>query len=496
MRVQAVFALNDSSPFSTDVRELLAAHNVAVVPWDRLDRLRFDAAVTASENTELSAINAPVLVLPHGVGFHKALPNSRGNGRRLSGSVRPADLLGRPVQIAVTHPDQAEQLTAYVPESRGRTVVVSDPIRQRLAASRVLRQRYRTALGVDGRRLVVVGSTWGSQSLLGRWPDLLVRLLAELDMDRYQVASIMHPNIVAHGAWQLRSWWSAARAAGLIMVPSQAGWPAALLAADCLIGDHGSVSLYGASIDVPLLLAEFGDEVVPGTPMTQLGGMAARFDPTASLAAQVDAAIETHLPNRYAAAVDAAFAPEPLARSLRSVLYELIDLPVPRGVPPLLAWPPMRPAVTDPASWVVHTRIVGETVEVRRFPAAVQALVPEPAAGWWRHLATSDDEWDLRVLQSASVILRTALSTVDVAERWAVEALQQFPGCLLAAAAIADGAIVAVRDRAVVVVRNGGSGALASAAYVYAWLRADRVPPEDGALRWGNATVPVAIGPG
>jgi hypothetical protein len=119
-RVQVVFTFNDSSPFNDGVLPLLQRAGARVVPWGQLADLRFDAAVTSSENTEFQAIDAPVLVLQHGVGFHKSLPNSRGEGQRLAGTVRAADLRGRRVSIAVTHTQQTSQLASVEPEAAER----------------------------------------------------------------------------------------------------------------------------------------------------------------------------------------------------------------------------------------------------------------------------------------------------------------------------------------------------------------------------------------
>src|SRR3954469_1190082 len=67
---------------------------------------------------------------------------------------------------------------------------------------------------------------------------------------------------------------------GLILVAPEDGWRAVLAAADCLIGDHGSVTAYGAAIGVPVLFGALpGRQVRPGSPLPSLGELAPRLDP-------------------------------------------------------------------------------------------------------------------------------------------------------------------------------------------------------------------------
>ncbi|MET0492271.1 MAG: hypothetical protein ABW000_03975 [Actinoplanes sp.] len=499
--MQVVFTFNDTSPFSDGVSAMLRRAGARVVPWDQLPDLRFDAALTASENTDLQAINAPVLVLQHGVGFHKDLPNSRGNGRRLSGTVRAADLRGRRVLVAVTHPQQTAQLAELEPEAAENAVLIVDPMLERTRASRLLRHRYRTALGLGDRRLVVVSSTWGKQSLIGRWPELPALLLAGLDADGYRVAAVLHPNVTSgHGGLQLRLWLGAARDAGLLLVPPDAGWQAMLAAADCVVGDHSSMSLLAAGAGVPLLLAPLATEVVPGTPMTLLSRSARRLDIRLPLAPQVAETISGYTTGQYAEAVNATFAAPSAARPLRELLYDLLGLPEPDEPVPLAAWPPPVPESGTVSSFVVHTRVRDRGVDVSRFPAAVRRHVAQPADGWTGHLCAGDDEWDLRMLQSAEVLSRAAAMARPEAGNWAQTALRQFPGSALACANTADGCLALLRDgrRVLVVVETGDADAVAVAACLYALARDQRLTDGEWQVRTagGDTRVQVRLLPG
>ncbi|MFI5843483.1 hypothetical protein ACIA8K_27630, partial [Catenuloplanes sp. NPDC051500] len=490
-RVQVVFTVNDTSPFSAGVSELLQRAGARVIPWNRLSESRFDAAVTASENTELQAIEAPVLVLQHGVGFHKDLPNSRGDGRRLAGTVRAADLRGRRVLIAVTHPQQAAQLAEADPEVSANAVLIADPMVDRMRAARLLRRRYRAALGLGDRRLVVVSSTWGRQSLIGRWPDLPARLLAALNADTHRVATVLHPNVTAgHGGLQLRLWLAAARDGGLLMVPPDAGWQAMLAAADCVVGDHSSMSLLAAAAGVPLLLAPLADEVVPGTPMTSLSRSARRLDVRLPLAAQVEEAISTYRPGRYAEAVEGTFA---AARPLRGVLYELLGLPEPDEPAPLVAWPPPVPTRVEVCSFVVRTRVRDDGVEVSRFPAAVRRHVAAPADGWTGHLSVGDDEWDLRMLQNAEVLTRAATSAESEAWEWTSTVLREFAGSTMACAGTVNGCVATFRDGRRVTAESDSPDVVTLAACLHALARGRRLANGDWRVRTARGEARVVV---
>ncbi|MEU5614171.1 CDP-glycerol glycerophosphotransferase family protein [Streptomyces sparsogenes] len=520
-RVHVVFGYDPTSAFSDGVHDLLRAHGARVMPWDQLTHVPCDLIVTATENADLSGTDAPVLVLPHGVGFHKLVPDARGPHDRVSGLV-PEGLLER-AWLTISHPDQADQLAALHPGTVGRTLLVGDPCYDELLSSRELRARYREALGVaEGQRLVMVSSTWRGQSLLGRQPDLPARLLAELPLDEYRVALVTHPNVAsAHGSWQLRAGQASAREAGLLLIPPTAGWQATLVAADVLIGDHGSVTFYGAALGKPVILAAFGDESMPGTPMAELGRVAPRLsDPDSpggpdipggpdvpgglGLYEQIERAIADHEPERFAKIGAAAFA-EPgraLAR-LRADLYALLRLPEPAAPPPpVRAFDDPLPERQEVRSAVVVTAVDGDTVTVRRFPASVvgargEAGEPEDADGVYRHLCCQDREPDRRLVESASVLTHPEpAATPAAALRWARETLGRYPGSVMAAAVTARGdCLAALRDGRIAEASATGPirdpGLLA--AVVYGWLRAGRPLEGIALLRVGGREEDVAL---
>ncbi|MFE4670224.1 hypothetical protein ACFRI7_07705 [Streptomyces sp. NPDC056716] len=490
-RVDVVFAYDPTSAFSAGVLDLLHGSGCRVAPWEQLADLSPDLILTASENIDVPEGDCPVLVLPHGIGFQKLVPDSRGPGTRLSGVVPDALLESGRAWLAISHPAQEEQLLATHPKAAGRTLLVGDPCFDELVGSRTERGRYREALGVaDHQRLVMVSSTWGPTSLLGRHPELLPRLLARLPGDEYRVGAIIHPNVwSAHGEWQIRTLQAAALEAGLLLMPTVHAWRSALVAADLVVGDHGSVTLYGAAAGTPLLLGTFGDDAVPGTAVRELAAAAPRLDPHGDLHRQVEDVIDAHTPERYTAVAARAFAePGHASARLRTALYHLLKLPEPASPSPA---PRVLPVPESPAApvtaWQVTTDIGGTdpggadpapAVTVRRVPAAVTAYGPAApdSATRFSHLACTDGERDLRLTESASVVVRGSVAATSVgALRWIGDTLRRLPGSLLAASAVrGGGCLVGLRDGRVVEANATGptSDPTLLAAAVYACLRA------------------------
>lgn len=89
-------------------------------------------------------------------------------------------------------------------------------------------------------------------------------MLAALPYDEFRVAAIVHPNVWSeHGSWQIRDLLAPALDAGLMLVLHIHAWRSALVAADVVVGDHGSVTLYGAALGKPVLLGPTGARPSP-----------------------------------------------------------------------------------------------------------------------------------------------------------------------------------------------------------------------------------------
>ncbi|MFK0289686.1 CDP-glycerol glycerophosphotransferase family protein [Streptomyces sp. NPDC090442] len=539
-RVHLVFAFDPTSAFNDGVPALLRSVGVRVLPWHQFAETDPHLIVTATENADLASAGhtCPVLVLPHGVGFHKVVPDSRSDRDRLAGVVPDALLRSGRARLAISHPDQAAQLAAAHPATAGRTLLVGDPCYDALLDGRDLRADYRRTLGVrDGQRLIVLSSTWRDHSLLGRHPALPARLLAELPLDDHAIALVTHPNITsAHGSYALRSHLGSAHDAGLLTIPPTAGWQATLLAADLLIGDHGSVTFYGAALGTPLLLGAFSDdEAVPGTPMAELGRIAPRLRPDAPLRPQLERALGQgksagdDIAERLRKIGESAFAaPGRALELLRTAVYDLLRLPEPDGSPPprrAPAPPALRDHPEPTTACHVHTSVTeepgGPRISVERFPAAVTSSSPSALSlssapssscslsssvagddspdGPFRHLSCADDEGDRRWPESASVLVRrTPAKTTVSADRWIDDTLARYPGCLLAVATVTGrGCQAGLRDGRTVEVNATGllDDAAVLAAVVYACLRARRPLEGFATLALGSRTEDIELRP-
>ncbi|MFI6938990.1 hypothetical protein ACIBI4_06935 [Streptomyces sp. NPDC050418] len=299
-----------------------------------------------------------------------------------------------------------------------------------------MRATYRRALGVrPGQRLVLLNSTWGTGSLAGDdcdiLPALLPRLSTELPVDEYRLAAVLHPNIWhGHGPGQVRAWLDRAMRAGLTLIDPVHGWRQALIAADTVIGDHGSVSFYAAALGTPVLLGAWPLSTIdPHSPSAAFVREAPRLDPRAPLRPQLDAlgpppAGPAHLTTSQ---------PGKSAARLRRLFHELMDLPEPAYAATLrrLPLPPYEPAaITAPQRVLTRITAPGE-VTVTRY--ADPAYEPEGTGDVFT--AVHEETRDRGVLSSADLVFRTGAPDdprLEPAEVWAAGTLERLPGCAVA----------------------------------------------------------------
>ncbi|PSK99093.1 hypothetical protein CLV63_104317 [Murinocardiopsis flavida] len=358
-RVQVVFTVPDTSAVAGPTVDLLHRVGARLVPWRQARSQRFDAAVSAALGG-LEQVHAPVLALAHGHGPAKMVRRASGDQR---GPDAPRELYGAaasalvdagrviPAIVGVAHERIRDLVASVAPEAGPVTEIVGDPAFDRLRASMGRRAAYRRALGVRaGQRLVVASSTWGPNGLLGSAPDLPRRLAAELPRDRYRTVVVQHPAIKAwHGGRSVAAWLAPAQRAGAGVLPPEEGWRAALVAADVLVADHSSVTMYGAGIGRPVLLGAYpADEIAPDSLPAVLAARAPHLHPDAPLAAQVAAAVADHdgtLADTFAAALTSA--PGDSMRLIRDALYRLMDL-APPSAPHRVAAVPVPRLTPDP----------------------------------------------------------------------------------------------------------------------------------------------------
>ncbi|WP_157440222.1 hypothetical protein [Actinokineospora inagensis] len=486
-RVLVEFTVPGSSAFTEGTEAFLATRGIRVRPWTSARSDGYHLAIIASLGGDLGTISANRLILPHGMGYNKYLPRETGKqgnretgkqgnretgkqGNRETGAefgfeprwlVAGGELI--PHALVLSHVEQRTRLAAACPEAVGVSVVGGDPVLDRLRASVPLRPVYRRALGVeDGQRLVVLSSTWGSASLLGTGIDL-VRRFARLPLDEYRVVTALHPNIAAwHGEWQLRNWLRECSRAGITLLPQPDDWQAAVVAADVVVGDQGSVTFYSAALDRPVLLAVAPlHTVTPASPIGRFLRRAPLLDDAKDLAKQLDDVITTYDPTDLADLTAlATSAPDESAALLRSCFYNLMDLSEPPYPAEVRAVSCPDRLTRDVEAQLVQTELTGLTVAVTRFPALLDAHKGLPPN---THLVVSTREPLRRYLELAEIIL-----VPDAAD--ATEVLRGLPGCALAAGPVSEHEwLVVTRDGNEVYVTGLDD---ASASVVHAWLTA------------------------
>lgn len=356
-RLQVVFAVPPTADgaICNGAEELLRAQGAFVLPWHQAVRQEFDLILAASP-AGVSQLYGRVLLMGHGAGSVRPLLRARSAGMlaRPSHDLDHEALMRRgrlvPSAIALAHDSELAVLRHSCPDAIPVAVVAGDICYDRLAASVQFREHYRSALGVGReQKLVTVTSTWQPESALGQHPDLLDRLLKVLPSKEYRVAAIMHPNIWSvHGAWQVRAWLASCLAKGLLLIPPEEGWRAAVIAADLVIGDYGSVTRYGVAFGAPTLLAALPDkDVRRGGVAYELGRRAPRLRSDRCLveqirAASVDRSWQDGVPQRITSR------PGRAGALLRQTMYRLLELPEPARAAPVSPVPLPKPITGQP----------------------------------------------------------------------------------------------------------------------------------------------------
>lgn len=346
LRIQVVFTAAPDV-FSNGVAELLQTLGGVVISWEQATKIEFDLALAAAYGS-IQELHAPLIVLPHGAGYNKLAVRSDGRGAVAARGVYGLDpqsiVRGGsvvPTAIALSHTADLALLGRQCPEALPVAAVVGDPCYDRLLASRSRRDIYRRALGVPvDRKLIVTVSTWGSRSLFGRAVDLMDRILAELAPEEHRIVALMHPNIwFGHGPRQVRAWLTEAVNRGLGLVPPTSDWLGALIAADLILGDHGSLAVYGAAANVPVVVAGFpADDVFSESASALLAALAPRLvadRPIASQFAEAWMNYREEIADRVAARLTSE--PGNFNRNMRRLMYRVLNVSQPATIP---AMPP------------------------------------------------------------------------------------------------------------------------------------------------------------
>lgn len=315
---------------------MLGALGVPVVSWRRAAEQHHDLAITTNLSG-IADVNAPVALFSHGAS-RNSLGTPRGRGSipvpsQVHGFTRSA-LIQRgmlvPTAILLGHDRELDLLAQEVPEALPVAWVVGDPCFDRIAAGKRLRDHYRASLGLRPRQqLVVATSTWRGNSLFASAPHVIERLAELLASPQYRAVLLLHPNIyAAHSEYQVRAWCADALRRGLIIARGEEDWQPFLLAADFIIGDHGSVTLYGSGAGVPVLLGAYPDaDVHPQSGAAALGAIAPRIVDSIGMREQLELAREQFDPAAMAEVAKLISSEAgSFARLTRRLLYGILRL--------------------------------------------------------------------------------------------------------------------------------------------------------------------------
>ena len=440
-RVTRLFTLVPGSDFEADTLAAIDTLGGRTVPWSEALTRTYDLIVAASPKGDLGLLRGPQVLLPHGAGFNKSIP---GEGSADSASGLDPSYLRRadhdaPIALhALAHPGQVTRLAATNPSAARQAKVIGDLTLERVLASSPLRDGYRAALGTGARKLLVLTSTWGPESLIRRHPGLPARLAGQLPYDEYQLALVVHPNERSLlGTQELTERLAPAVDAGLILPDPHEEWASVLIAADALVTDHGSAALYYcAAQDRPVVSVHpGGGELIPGSPMGEL----IERVPQLRRAEDIVDVLRSYRPGPGHTAAQAAFAPPGDAVDrLRTEVYALLALAPPAhpAAPRLLPAP--TPAARVPAAFDVHVDTTATGLRVTRHPAHTG-----PPG---HHLAAEHGAAAEQLTRSAGLLYRRLLpesgAPVDVtwtADGWTRHALSAYPNCRTAAALLPNG---------------------------------------------------------
>ncbi|NEB37142.1 hypothetical protein [Streptomyces sp. SID14515] len=427
--IEKYYTVNPGSAFADGLDSYLSGLGIHVLSWKEATRRHFDLAVSCSVHPTMRRLDAPLMVLPHGAGYNRLVTESTGEALAPAGLSR-RELMWRgkvvPKAIGVSHQGQIDRLTEICPEAAPYALAVGDWCFQRITESMSHRDRYRSRLGaVDGRRLVVVHSTWSEHSLLGRHPELPLRLVTSLPADEFAVAAVFHPNVWArHTRAGVLERLGAAMDAGLMIIPPQEGWRAAVVASDWVVGDHGSTSFYSAAADRVTMLAATGlDELDPLSPAAAFARGAPRLDPEGDVLAQLLDAARLHDPATLRPVVDGQLASVDTSGEVtRARMYEFLaerGVRLPPGSPrplPVPAPEPVRRAQVT-AYDVTGTHDAWGTVDIRRRPLV--AGHHTEALGFY---AVTTEENHPHWPHAAEVLARTVADAEVAALDWIADA--------------------------------------------------------------------------
>jgi hypothetical protein len=140
---------------------------------------------------------------------------------------------------------------------------------------------------------------------------------------------LVHPNVWSrHGHFQVRSWLADCRRAGVVVLPPEADWRPVLVAADSVLGDYSSITLYATMTGAPIVMTRFPHrDANPASPGVDMALAAPALSPTRPLAEQLAYAAAEY-PRREFARIARRISSEPgrFNSRMRRLMYRILGL--------------------------------------------------------------------------------------------------------------------------------------------------------------------------
>lgn len=255
IRIQTFFTVPDNrSSFGNDLELRIHQKHLPFIPWQRARATSFDLGIIASSIDDFPELDMPLLLISHGPG---ATSNRSLHGvNNAHSDISTASISKHSRTICLVSEDERALYSSH-----RDLITIGDPVFDSLFLSIHHRQEFRNALQAETRKIIVVSSTWNLNSSVASHPQFINELLQRLPQDEYIIAAILHPNIwVGHGEWQIYTWLHDAIDAGLRLIPYDGGWQATIVAADYVLGDNGSVSIYANELGIPTGLISYSPD--------------------------------------------------------------------------------------------------------------------------------------------------------------------------------------------------------------------------------------------
>ncbi|MGW4826337.1 hypothetical protein ACWEOG_02055 [Amycolatopsis japonica] len=268
----------------------------------------------------------------------------------------------------------------------------------------------------------------------------------------------------------------------MILLPEFDGWRAGLLAADIVIGDHGSVTGYAAALGKPTLLAAF-DDVPPGTPIAALEATAPKLPAPGPFLPYLESTLKEHRPDRFTSVSERVSSlPGRSLATLRGLFYRLLNLSEPPCETTIeaLPVPDTRPPRSDLFADLVTGQVHADSrrIALERRPAEV--LRPDTVA-WHagdveQHLNCPVDHPARTLVANAAVVTVRQTDPGPSSQQWWRDFWSRHPACTVAAAPHGGTTQVRIRDGASFVVEAPGVEPAVVGSAVYLW-RAEGLSP-------------------